>query len=105
MQEVLDNALKGRGTSNYDLEFTTKSNETRYLLVNATTRRDAENNIVGVVGVAQDVTETAQHDRGMCILEIFMLQYFKSVSSSPLSECFHPILVQPLLPWPESCVS
>ena len=53
VQEVLDNALKGRGTSNYVLEFRTKSNEIRYLLVNATTRRDAENNIVGVVGVAQ----------------------------------------------------
>ena len=53
VQEVLDNALKGRGTSNYELEFRTKSNEIRYLLVNAPTRRDAENNIVGVVGVAQ----------------------------------------------------
>ena len=53
VQEVLDNALKGLGTSNYELEFRTKSNEIRYLLVNATTRRDAENNIVGVVGVAQ----------------------------------------------------
>ena len=73
MQDILDNALRGRGTSNYDLEFTTKSNETRYLLVNATTRRDAQNNIVGVVGVAQDVTETAQHDRGMCILIVFVI--------------------------------
>ena len=53
VQEVLDNALRGEGTSNYELEFRTKSNEIRYLLVNATTRRDAENNIVGVVGVAQ----------------------------------------------------
>ena len=53
VQEVLDNALKGRGTSNYELEFRTKSNEIRYLLVNATTRRDADYNIVGVVGVAQ----------------------------------------------------
>lgn len=70
VQEVLDNALKGKGTSNYDLEFTTKSNETRYLLVNATTRRDAEKKIVGVVGVAQDMTETAQHDRGMYIYSL-----------------------------------
>ena len=53
VQEVLDNALKGIETSNYELEFRTKTNEVRYLLVNATTRRDAENNIVGVVGVAQ----------------------------------------------------
>ena len=63
--EVLDNALRGIETSNYELEFRTKSNEVRYLLVNATTRRDAENNIVGVVGVAQDVTEAAQRDRAI----------------------------------------
>ena len=50
VQEVLDNALRGIETSNYGLEFRTKTNEIRYLLVNATTRRDAENNIVGVVG-------------------------------------------------------
>ncbi len=31
--------------------------------MNATTRRDADNKIVGVVGVAQDVTEAAKHDR------------------------------------------
>ena len=68
VQEVLDNALRGEGTSNYELEFRTKSNEIRYLLVNATTRRDAENNIVGVVGVAQDVTETAQHDRAVAAM-------------------------------------
>ena len=42
--------------------------EVRYLLVNATTRRDAENNIVGVVGVAQDVTEAAQHDRAVAAM-------------------------------------
>jgi PAS domain S-box-containing protein len=47
VQEVLDKALHGNETSNYDLEFETKSGEIRYLLVNATTRRDAENNIVG----------------------------------------------------------
>jgi PAS domain-containing protein len=50
VQEVLDNALRGTETSNYGLEFRTKTNEIRYLLVNATTRRNAENNIVGVVG-------------------------------------------------------
>ena len=65
MQEVMDNALQGRGTSNYELEFRTKSNEIRHLLVNATTRRDAENNVVGVVGVAQDVTEAVQRDRAV----------------------------------------
>jgi len=46
---VLDKALKENETSNYELEFETKSKEIRYLLVNATTRRDPENNIVGVI--------------------------------------------------------
>ena len=60
MQEILDNSLRGNETSNYEPEFRTKWNEIRYLLVNSTTRRDANNNVVGVVGVAQDVTEAAK---------------------------------------------
>eukprot|EP00957_Ditylum_brightwellii_P053191 4033264-Ditylum_brightwellii.AAC.1 len=64
----MDNALRGEETSNYELEFRTKSDEIRYLLVNATTRRDAENKIVGVVGVAQDVTEAAKHDRAVAAM-------------------------------------
>ena len=47
VQEILDNALHGHETSNYELEFETKSKEIRCLLVNATTRRDADFNIVG----------------------------------------------------------
>lgn len=47
VQEVLDKALRGCETSNYELEFLTKSNEKRYLLVNATTRRNTQNKIVG----------------------------------------------------------
>ena len=68
VQEVPDKALQGEETSNYELEFRTKLNEIRYLLVNATTRRDAEHNIIGVVGVAQDVTEAAKHDRAVAAM-------------------------------------
>ncbi len=39
--------MKGIETANYELEFHTKSKETRFLLVNASTRRDVGNNIVG----------------------------------------------------------
>ncbi len=53
VQQIMDLALQGNETSNYELEFTTKSKQIRYLLVNASTRRDPENNIVGVLGVAQ----------------------------------------------------
>ena len=55
--EVFDKALRGIQTSNYSLEFRTKSGDTRYLLVNATTRRGVDGEITGVVGVAQDVTD------------------------------------------------
>lgn len=64
----MDNALRGQGTSNYELEFRTKDKDNRYLLVNATTRRDVDNKIVGVVGVAQDVTEAAKHDRAVAVM-------------------------------------
>jgi PAS domain S-box-containing protein len=65
VEEVLKNALEGKGTSNYELEFQTKSNDIRHLLVNATTRRDADGNINGVLGVAQDVSEAVQRDRAV----------------------------------------
>ncbi|GMI30315.1 hypothetical protein TeGR_g15015, partial [Tetraparma gracilis] len=58
VQSVMRNALEGVETSNYELEFETKDKGTRYLLVNATTRRDPDGKTVGVVGVAQDVTDT-----------------------------------------------
>ena len=45
-----------------------KSNETRYLLVNATTRRDHCANITGVVGVAQDISEAWKHDRAVATM-------------------------------------
>ena len=52
-------------SSNYELELETKTKETRYLLVNATTRRDQDGNIIGVVGVAQDVTETKKNENAI----------------------------------------
>eukprot|EP00978_Attheya_sp_CCMP212_P016854 scaffold44492_cov56-Attheya_sp.AAC.2 len=73
VQEVLDNALQGNETSNYELEFETKSKEIRYLLVNATTRRNDESNIVGVVGVAQDVTDDRKHSQ-----ELREMQYIRA---------------------------
>jgi hypothetical protein len=64
VQEVFDNALKGQGTSNHELEFRTKSNEIPIPLVNATTRRDRREHRY-VVGVAQDVTEAVKRDHAV----------------------------------------
>ncbi|GMI08175.1 hypothetical protein TrVE_jg12497 [Triparma verrucosa] len=63
VQSVMKNALNGNETSNYELEFETKTGDTVYLLVNATTRRDTDGKVVGVVGVAQDVTEAKNNTR------------------------------------------
>ena len=57
---ILEAAFKGRGTSNFGFDINTKSRGVRHLLVNATTRRDAEGNVIGMIGVAQDITESVQ---------------------------------------------
>ena len=54
-KEVLNNALQELETTVLELIFHTKSNSTKSLLVNAETRRDTQNNIVGVVLVTQDL--------------------------------------------------
>ncbi|MEO1884522.1 MAG: PAS domain-containing protein, partial [Methylococcales bacterium] len=53
---VLDEALKGRETANYAFPLYSKTNARVDVLLNSTTRRDAQGRIVGVVGVGQDVT-------------------------------------------------
>jgi len=69
VETVMENALSGLETANYELEFETKSKETRYLLVNATTKRDSEGKIIGVVGVAQDLTDDKKHTKELQILQ------------------------------------
>ena len=60
VQEVLNEALKGNETSNYEVPLFTKSGERVMVLLNATTRRNPQGEIVGVVGVGQDITELDQ---------------------------------------------
>lgn len=81
VRDVLDSAKQGRGTSNFEVEFRTKSNEIRHILVNATTRRDAENHVVGVVGVAQDVTEAVQRDRAVAGMALELRQLIDTANA------------------------
>jgi len=81
----MENALKGIETANYQLEFDTKGGETRYLLVNATSRRDTSGVVVGVVGVAQDVTETRKNDQAaQSVGKVFpvFVSFFKSLTTT-----------------------
>ena len=60
VKEVLDNALRGRETANFEFPLYTKDQRRVEVLLNATTRRDVSGNVVGVIGVGQDITERKQ---------------------------------------------
>ena len=60
VKEVLDNALQGRETANFEFPLYTKDQCRVEVLLNATTRRDVSGNVVGVIGVGQDITERKQ---------------------------------------------
>ena len=55
--EVLENALKGKETANFGFPLYTKAGDRVEILLNASTRRDANGNICGVISVGQDITE------------------------------------------------
>jgi PAS domain S-box-containing protein len=57
VNEVLQKALQGDETSNYEFPLYTKDNNLVMVLLNATTRRNTNADVVGVVGVGQDITE------------------------------------------------
>ena len=54
---VLDNALKGKETANFEFPLFTKSKQRVMVLLNSSTRRNADGEITGVLGVGQDISE------------------------------------------------
>eukprot|EP00531_Pseudo-nitzschia_arenysensis_P000480 CAMPEP_0116153182 /NCGR_PEP_ID=MMETSP0329-20121206/21089_1 /TAXON_ID=697910 /ORGANISM="Pseudo-nitzschia arenysensis, Strain B593" /LENGTH=1038 /DNA_ID=CAMNT_0003650035 /DNA_START=421 /DNA_END=3537 /DNA_ORIENTATION=- len=69
VSEILVEAYNGNETSNYEVEVTSISGEPIFLLANATTRRDLESNVIGVLGIAQDLTEDRKHTKALRELE------------------------------------
>ena len=57
VKQVLDNALKGKETANYKFPLFTKDGRRVVVLLNSSTRRDADGKIVGVLGVGQDISQ------------------------------------------------
>ena len=57
VQEVLDDALQGRPNENYRFILMTKERRFLQVLLNATPRYDAAGNVIGVIGIGQDVTD------------------------------------------------
>ena len=62
VRDVLQNALQGTETANYEFPLFTKEKRQVDVLLNATTRRDIDRNIIGVIGVGQDITELREKD-------------------------------------------
>jgi PAS domain S-box-containing protein len=57
VKEVLDKALVGKETANYEFPLFTKDGYRLMVLLNSSTRRDSEGKITGVLGVGQDISE------------------------------------------------
>ena len=56
MQDVFSKALSGVETANFEFPLVTKAGKSVEILLNATTRRDERDLIIGVVGIGQDIT-------------------------------------------------
>ena len=57
VKQVLDDALQGKETANYEFPLFAKNGTRVMVLLNSTTRRDTKGQITGVLGVGQDITE------------------------------------------------
>lgn len=60
---VLEKALKGEETANFEFPLITKHGVRIEVLLNATTRRDEQGNVIGVVGIGQDITGRIAQER------------------------------------------
>ena len=56
VQEVFMKALDGVETANFGFPLQTKQGTRVQILLNATTRRDEQGAVIGVVGIGQDIT-------------------------------------------------
>jgi PAS domain S-box-containing protein len=63
VKEVLDRALRGVETENFEFPLETKDGRRVTVLLNAGTRRGSEGEITGMVGVGQDITQLRQADQ------------------------------------------
>ena len=63
VKDVLDRALGGIETANFEFPLVTKDSRHVTVLLNAGTRRDANDDICGMVGVGQDITQLRQADQ------------------------------------------
>merc|ERR1740117_68294 len=75
VDEVLTNALRGTDTANFEFPLFTKDGRRVEILLIASSRRDVSGNVVGVVGVGQDITsmKEAEKERDLVAKDLEML--------------------------------
>jgi len=61
VKKVLDDALLGKETANYEFPLFAKDGKRVIVLLNSSTRRNTEGKIVGVLGVGQDISELVSY--------------------------------------------
>ena len=91
VREVLDQALLGQQTANYEFPLYTKTGDRVDVLLNSTTRRDASGEIVGVVGVGQDITEL-RHSQAQ-VIQASKLATLGEMATSVAHELNQPLNV------------
>ena len=89
VDEVLQKALKGEETANYEFPLFTKSGDRVDVLLNSTTRRDADGGVSGVIGVGQDIT-------GLKLAQAQVIQSSKLASLGEMATSVAHELNQPL---------
>ena len=72
---VLDDALQGHDTANFEFSLFTKTGGRVDVLLNATPRRDVNGAVTGMVGVGQNITDrkTAEGELKRAVLDLRML--------------------------------
>jgi PAS domain S-box-containing protein len=65
VREVLDKALLGEETSNYEFPLFSKTGKRIHLLLNATSRRAKDQTILGVIGIGQDITDRSENEENL----------------------------------------
>ena len=65
VRDVLDKALHGRDTSNFEFPLYTKDHQQIMVLLNASARRDDAGDIIGVIGVGQDITKRMRAEKAL----------------------------------------
>jgi PAS domain S-box-containing protein len=63
VSKILDNALIGEETANYQLPLFTKVGQPLRVLLNSNKRRNTNGKITGVLGVGQDITAQVKQQK------------------------------------------